>query len=432
LKEVTITGGTTVDHYAFYDCESLTSIEIPSSVTSIGSYAFGYCISLTSIIIPGNVTSIGNNAFYGCESLTSVTIGNSVTSIGDYAFCYCESLTSIEIPDSVTSIGDYAFCYCESLTSIEIPDSVTSIGENAFWYCESLTSIDIPDSVTSIGEYAFAGCDSLTSITIPDSVTNIGDYAFYYCESLTSITIPDSVTSIGEKAFCNCEGLTSVIIGNSVTSIGSYAFYYCSSLTSITIPGSVTSIGYYAFDVNTAYIYSQSIIDSITSESKLYDWFSDVSLIIIPGDITASESMKEWYNTTLKCSINGEEHIAYSDHIHNLVGDNCDSGIACDMCNLEIKEHCYSGDCDTNCDICGYKRTTEVHHHWDSGTVIKEATRQENGEIEYFCSSCHSYKISPIPKTSGCGGGSGVSAAFISCGGITALWFTFKRRIFKH
>jgi len=164
----------------------------------------------------------------------------------------------------------------------------------------------------------------------------------------------------------------------------------------------------------------------------LYDWFSDVSLIIIPGDITASESMKERYNTTLKCSINGEKHIAYSDHIHNLVGDNCDSGIACDMCNLEIKEHCYSSDCDTNCDICGYKRTTEVHHNWDSGTVIKEATKQENGEIEYFCPDCSSTKTEPIPKISGCGGGSGVPAAFISCGGITALWFTFKRRIFKH
>jgi len=299
-------------------------------------------------------------------------------------------------------------------------------------YTDKIKSVIIEDGVTSISDFAFYDCDSLTSVTIGNSVTSIGFDAFCNCESLTSIEIPGSVTSIGSEAFYRCESLTSVTIGNSVTSIGHYAFYRCESLTSIEIPDSVTSIGYYAFDVNTAYIYSQSIIDSITSESKLYDWFSDVSLIIIPGDITASESMKEWYNTTLKCSINGEEHIAYSDHIHNLVGDNCDSGIACDMCNLEIKEHCYSGDCDTNCDICGYKRTTEVHHHWDSGTVIKEATRQENGEIEYFCSSCHSYKISPIPKTSGCGGGSGVSAAFISCGGITALWFTFKRRIFKH
>ena len=253
-----------------------------------------------------------------------------------------------------------------------------------------------------------------------------------YKDKIKSVIIEDGVTSISDCAFYDCDSLTSVTIGNSVTSIGFDAFCNCESLTSIEIPGSVTSIGYYAFDVNTAYIYSQSIIDSITSESKLYDWFSDVSLIIIPGDITASESMKEWYNTTLKCSINGEKHIAYSDHIHNLVGDNCDSGIACDMCNLEIKEHCYSSDCDTNCDICGYKRTTEVHHHWDSGTVIKEATKQENGELEYFCPGCSSTKTAPIPKKSGCGGGSGVSAAFISCGGITALWFTFKKRIFHH
>ena len=43
---------------------------------------------------------------FGCSSLTSITIPSSVTSIGDYAIEYCSSLTSITIPNSVTSIGD--------------------------------------------------------------------------------------------------------------------------------------------------------------------------------------------------------------------------------------------------------------------------------------------------------------------------------------
>ena len=40
------------------------------SVTSIGSYAFQDCSSLTSIEIPSSVTYIGNRAFYNCSSLT--------------------------------------------------------------------------------------------------------------------------------------------------------------------------------------------------------------------------------------------------------------------------------------------------------------------------------------------------------------------------
>ena len=78
------------------------------------------------------VKGIGNRAFYECECLTSVTIPNSVTSIGKGAFAWCSGLTSITIPNSVTSIGDFAFCDCSGLTSITIPNSVTIIGEDAF------------------------------------------------------------------------------------------------------------------------------------------------------------------------------------------------------------------------------------------------------------------------------------------------------------
>ena len=72
-------------------------------------FSFNFCSSLTSIAIPSSVTSIGDYSFFGCSSLTSIAIPSSVTSIGDYAFNSCSSLTSVVIPSSVTSIGDYAF-----------------------------------------------------------------------------------------------------------------------------------------------------------------------------------------------------------------------------------------------------------------------------------------------------------------------------------
>ena len=57
-------------------------------------------------------------AFYDCIRLTSVTIPSSVTSIGDYAFYDCSGLTSVTIPSSVTSIGSYVFSDCSGLTSV--------------------------------------------------------------------------------------------------------------------------------------------------------------------------------------------------------------------------------------------------------------------------------------------------------------------------
>ena len=59
---------------AFSDCSGLTSLTIPSSVTSIGYCAFGGCSGLTSFTIPSSVTSIGWGAFGGCSGLTSIYV----------------------------------------------------------------------------------------------------------------------------------------------------------------------------------------------------------------------------------------------------------------------------------------------------------------------------------------------------------------------
>lgn len=54
IKEVppeALLGLTVIGRYAFYDCENLTSITIPSTVTKIEDVAFRFCKSLTSIIM---------------------------------------------------------------------------------------------------------------------------------------------------------------------------------------------------------------------------------------------------------------------------------------------------------------------------------------------------------------------------------------------
>lgn len=152
-----------IGNRAFDKYSSLTSINIPNSVTNIGEWAFYGCKSLTNIIIPSSVVNMNGNPFLGWDG----DLHNE-----SKAFVYERQVLFNK--DKTTLIA-----YRSKDTNYTIPNSVTNIGDDAFYNCESLTSINIPNSVTNIGDYAFVGCESLTSINIPNSVTNIGRSAFY-------------------------------------------------------------------------------------------------------------------------------------------------------------------------------------------------------------------------------------------------------------
>ena len=149
-------------------------------VISLGE-SFSSCSSLTSITIPSSVTSLDGGCFYACSGLTSITIPSSVTSLGDGCFKDCSGLTSITIPSSVTSLGEGCFWGCSGLTSIIIPSSVTSLGKNCFKACSGLISITIPSSVTSLGEYCFKGCGNIETIYFKGDIPSIdGLYNYNY------------------------------------------------------------------------------------------------------------------------------------------------------------------------------------------------------------------------------------------------------------
>ena len=142
------------------------SFTVKDGKASVGETLVSGAVSIPPKLGGCPVVAIGKGAFDSSDNLTSVTIPSGVTTIGDGAFLFCRRLQSVTIPSSVTTIQKKAFYGCDSLTSVTIPSNVTTIGRNAFGGCDALTSVTIPDSVTVIGERAFWLCNKLKIIRI--------------------------------------------------------------------------------------------------------------------------------------------------------------------------------------------------------------------------------------------------------------------------
>ena len=296
---------TSIETYAFYGCNDLTSVTIPEDIISINGYAFWNCPALQTVYFNAiNCTSMqtsynsnaysvfSSNASGAASALTRVVIGSSVTRIPNYAFKGSEDIYQrLVIPASVTEIGHYAFYNCNSMVQMVIQgNGLQTIGDYAFYGCSVLANaLNLPNSVTTVGQHAFYGCSVLPSVTIGTGLTTIGGYAFWNCPNLTTVNfnatncttmftrtgtsssgfqywsvfdsgtsnmiatpietlnIGSNVTKIPDCAFRNSTNLTSnIAIPNATTYIGTYAFYGAKS-TTLTIGTGVTSIGEYAF-----------------------------------------------------------------------------------------------------------------------------------------------------------------------------------------
>ena len=148
LTSLTLPAGiTSIGSSAFEGCSGLTSLTLTSGITKIGDGTFVGCSGLKEVrfCINDNLDTyltkghpyIGVNCgikyYINDKEITSIEIPSNVTTLGNYVFEGCSGLTSLTLPAGITEIGDGAFSYCSGLTSIYVyAEIVPKIGRVEF------------------------------------------------------------------------------------------------------------------------------------------------------------------------------------------------------------------------------------------------------------------------------------------------------------
>lgn len=165
----------------------------------------GFDNSVSDVVIPSEieglpVTAISVGAFY-LSTITSIEVPDSVTSIGEMAFLGCTSLKSVKLSTGVAKIDKNAFGSCSALQEIQVAkDNPNFSSLNGVLYSKKQDTLviypaaktdaayTIPSGVTSVAMYAFSENPYLETLTIPNSLIKVGDSAFYNCKNLRAVS----------------------------------------------------------------------------------------------------------------------------------------------------------------------------------------------------------------------------------------------------
>lgn len=242
----TITG-----YRAFWYCDNLEKVTIkglpPKSTETKGS-TFFQCKNLKTVIfdLPDdcNLTKISDNCFSSCESLETIEIPSTVTEIGSSAFSNCTSLSNITVhDDNQLTLGEYSFRQCANLTNTDVENLLNhtqSLYLHVFEYCTNLTELNIP----FCWSYMFNGCTNLKNVTVDSTLTsgNLGTYTFNKCTNLEYVELKGNVVTLGSSFLAYCSALKTLKLPSTITdqtsltySVKSYYYFLmgCTALENI-------------------------------------------------------------------------------------------------------------------------------------------------------------------------------------------------------
>lgn len=165
-------GVTKVGEYAFYEV-AIEKVVCPSTLKTIDDYAFMFESStdakgyLTDIELNDGLQTIGYRAFKA-QGLTSLTLPSTVTTLGGGAFYQCSNIKgTVVIPSGVTELVE-TFRGCRGITNVVLNEGLVTVGKDALRET-GVSTVELPTTVTTIGDYAFRDVQSLSNIVIKGS-----------------------------------------------------------------------------------------------------------------------------------------------------------------------------------------------------------------------------------------------------------------------
>ena len=202
-----------IGSYAFYG-DSITTLSLPSSISTISSYALGALDKLSSLDYQGTIEQWcainfpydndlyreGLDIYIGGEKFNKLVLPEGVNKIGTYAFKNFSNVygdTCVFLPQTLKHISYGAFDNCSSLKAISYTGT-----------CDEWCKIQFDDNPLSLAHNLYIQEDLADTIIL--NVDTLLYNTFVNCLSLKHITLTETLKKVDYGVFTGCTNLSQI------------------------------------------------------------------------------------------------------------------------------------------------------------------------------------------------------------------------------